>query len=104
MTKFKPGSFYDEVENAPAGATPRIGEIKTVRDSRIVDETADHGGWILCNNRVLLQAEYPEGFLALGIYYNPGTSADDMTEFALPFDHLDAGDHYHNFIYLGTPV
>ena len=88
-TNYAAGSLFAESEN-------KVGDIKTVRDQA----AADHGRWKLCDSRVLLQAEFPELFSALGIYYNTGViGINDSTEFALPFDNANAIDHFHDFIY-----
>lgn len=99
MLTFKDGSYDKWVVDRINDVAPVVGQIKTVR----TQSPADHGKWMLCDNRVMEQAVYPELFDQIGLYYNT-PAEDDQADFRLPFDHADAGDHYHNFIYVGEAV
>lgn len=94
---FKIGSFFYWLVESINSLFPIVGTIKTVR----IQSPADHGAWVLCDNRKLDQAEYPDLYAVLGDYYN-STAGAGVDEFGIPFDNANSMDHYHDFIYTGV--
>lgn len=95
---FREGSYENWVSDSLVTSIPKVGEIKTICDIRIVDENSDHGGWMLCNGRVLLQSQYPELFLSIGTTFNT-LGDDDLTEFRIMPTHNQASFGLQNFIF-----
>lgn len=78
---------------------PALGDIRTI----YTETPVDIGRWMLADNRVLLQAEYPDLFAVIGDRFNE-VGDNPATEFRLMFDNVNSGDNYHDFVYVGDPV